>query len=254
MKKILSGHLNNKGVTLITLIIAITIFAVFITVFSYVMVAKHGSSALYVQSTQAYSVAQAGIEYGIRYAIGEDHGAAFLADPASVFTGAAQSFGNGSFTLEYNNGNNNLTSTGTVGVATRKIILSSFSNYVQAAGVIVLGDPAPYRAAKTIYVPLINNYGEAVEIYKIALVKTTGSQVTLTTIRFGGATEWSGSQVVSNDLGNPTVFTFDYTMAPGSVTLSLTASGSAATLSGTWRCTFCYNEPDPPSSSVEFDI
>jgi len=67
MRKILSGHLRNKGVTLITLIIAITIFAVFITVFSYVMIAKHGSEALYVQSTQAYEVAQAGIEYGIRY-------------------------------------------------------------------------------------------------------------------------------------------------------------------------------------------
>ena len=241
MRRILSGHLRNyKGVTLITLIIAITIFAIFITVFSYVMIAKHGSAALYVQSTQAYAVAQAGIEYGIRYAT--DTGYWATGSP-----GITKSLGSGSFGLIYDDSNNTLTSTGTVGVAERAIILSSFSGYVEAAaaGGIVL-DPPASRAQRTISVPLINNYGEDVNITNITLAKT-GSTVTLTTIRFGGTTVWSGSRSVSP---TPTVFTFNYTMSPGPVTLSLTASGQAWRLNGEWDCTF----PDPQSSLVEFTI
>ncbi|MBW2570271.1 MAG: hypothetical protein JRE47_13140 [Deltaproteobacteria bacterium] len=129
---------DDKGVTLITLIIAITIFAVFITVFSYVMIAKHGSETLYVQSTQAYAVAQAGIEYGIRYAT--DNEVNFFANPISIFPDTPQSFGNGSFTLKYDS-NNTLTSTGTVGVAVREIILQNFAGWV--AGQITLNPTDP---------------------------------------------------------------------------------------------------------------
>ena len=130
MKRILSGLLGNKGVTLITLIIAITIFSVFITVFSYIMIAKHESEPLYVQSTQAYAVAQAGIEYSIRYAT--DNESNFFANPASVFPvpGTPQSFGNGSFTLGYDSVKDELTSTGTVGTAERQIIYSKFKSVV----------------------------------------------------------------------------------------------------------------------------
>lgn len=142
MGRILSGHLGNKGVTLITLIIAITIFAVFITVFSYVMIAKHGSEALYVQSTQAYAIAQAGIEYGIRYATDNESG--FFANPADYFPITDQAFGNGSFTLVYRDIDdtdrpNTLTSTGTFGVAEREIILQNFAGW--AAGTAISLDP-----------------------------------------------------------------------------------------------------------------
>ena len=138
MRRILSGHWRNNGVTLITLIIAITIFAVFITVFSYVMIAKHGSEALYVQSTRAYAIAQAGIEYGIRYAADNGFGGSFpITD---------QSFGDGSFTLEYNSaGAGTLTSTGTVGNAERQIILQNFKRL--AMGQAISKDPTdpPYK-------------------------------------------------------------------------------------------------------------
>ena len=138
MKRTLTGHLGNKGVTLITLIIAITIFSVFITVFSYVMIAKHESEPLYVHSTQAYAVAQAGIEYGIRYAMDET---GFLADPTnSTYFPKNQAFGDGSFNLVYNNSNNTLTSTGIVGVAEREIILQRFRAWV--AGQPISLDPS----------------------------------------------------------------------------------------------------------------
>ena len=132
MKRILSGYLGNKGVTLITLIIAITIFSVFITVFSYIMIAKHESEPLYVQSTQAYAVAQAGIEYGRRYAA--DNG---YWDPSLL---GNRSFGDGSFTLAYSSvGAGTLTSTGRVGIAEREIILQNFK--VQAMSGEISKDP-----------------------------------------------------------------------------------------------------------------
>jgi hypothetical protein len=138
MKKFLSGYYGNKGVTLITLIIAITIFAVFITVFSYVMIAKHESEPLYVQSTQAYAVAQAGIEYGTRYATDR-----YLANPTTYAyddLSITESLGNGSFTLVYTAANRGtLTSTGTVGVAERQIILQQFR--VLVAGQAITLDP-----------------------------------------------------------------------------------------------------------------
>ena len=137
MRRILSGHLNNKGVTLITLIIAITIFAVFITVFSYVMIAKHGSEALYVQSTQAYAVAQAGIEYGIRYVTDDvdNHYAELLEDQNFSEELAAGR----TFSLVYTPATASdpsiLTSTGTVGLAERRIILSNFVGFVSGSGI-----------------------------------------------------------------------------------------------------------------------
>ncbi|MDA3824164.1 MAG: hypothetical protein PF450_16345 [Bacteroidales bacterium] len=128
MRNILSGHSRNKGVTLITLIIAITIFAVFITVFSYVMIAKHGSEALYVQSTQAYAVAQAGIEYGIRFATdGYLDPTTYAYDDLTITEPLGSGSGSGSFTLGYTPANRGtLTSTGTVGNAERQIVLQQF--------------------------------------------------------------------------------------------------------------------------------
>jgi hypothetical protein len=113
MRSILSGQSRNKGVTLITLVIAITIFGVLVSVFSYLMIAKHGSEALYVQSTQAYAIAQAGIEYSIRYSVDNGYGNFPI----------TRSLVNGSFTVTYTEGDpSELTSTGTVGTAERTII------------------------------------------------------------------------------------------------------------------------------------
>ncbi len=250
---------DDKGVTLITLIIAITIFAIFITVFSYVMVAKHGSATLYVQSTQAYAVAQAGIEYGIRCA--QDSGCWDYTTTATL----EKDFGGGSFTLVYDDSNNTLTSTGTVGVAERAIILSSFSGYVEAAVGIVLGDqPSSGQGSNKniIYVPLINNYDYDVYIYEIKLAKEGGTQAQMEYIKFGVTTVWAGSLNVSNDPGSLTDFPFNQVsyhtiIAQGSDTLSLYTSNKNQ-VGGTWYCTFLYSKQsdlsDPQSSSVKFDM
>lgn len=128
MRSILSGQSRNKGVTLITLIVAITIFGVLVSVFSYVTIAKHGSEALYVQSTQAYAIAQAGIEYSIRYAAERGYGDFPI----------TESLGNGSFTVDHETDPNRLISTGTVGLSERKITLR-FSNIMYVADITMKG-------------------------------------------------------------------------------------------------------------------
>jgi hypothetical protein len=149
MRRTLSGQFRNNGVTLITLIVAITIFGVLVSVFSYVMIAKHGSEALYVQSTRAYAVAQAGIEYAIRYSA--DHGYADFP--------ITRSFGNGSFMVAYTAGTSPdpslLTSTGTVGTAERTIIYSTekimyVSDITMSPGK-VSGQKRAARATVTVY-------------------------------------------------------------------------------------------------------
>lgn len=242
---------DDKGVTLITLIIAITIFAIFVTVFSYVMVAKHGSSVLYVHSTQAYAVAQAGIEYGIRYAIDNDYGDFPIND---------QQFGNGSFTLLYNDSNNTLTSTGTVGVAERAIILSSFSNYVGVG--IVLGDSSVGTGSdkNIISVFLMNNYDYDVYIYEIKLAKEGGNQAGMKEIWFGDTRVWIGEIDVSTDHSNLTLFEFNPDQkfdSSSDNTLSLHTSIQNQ-VAGTWYCTFLYSKQsdlsDPQSILVTFVI
>jgi hypothetical protein len=247
---------DDKGVTLITLIIAITIFAVFITIFSYVMVAKHGSASLYVQSTQAYAVAQAGIEYGIRHAIDDELN--FFANPASVFPvpGTSQSFGDGSFTLVYTDINdadrpNSLTSTGTVGVAEREIILQNFAGWVAGQAITLTPGNPPSRAGGTVEVPFINNYGEAIDIYKMEVAKSVSETAsTLKRIELEDTEVWSGEELI---LLEPKEFSFSpvYTMGSGSATLSLVLK-SVPGIYETWYCTFWHNQSDPQSLSVEF--
>lgn len=252
---------DNKGVTLITLIIAITIFAVFITVFSYVMVAKHGSSALYVQSTQAYAVAQAGIEYGIRFAMTDGY---WAAGPPGI----NQSLGSGSFTLNYTDINdavrpNSLKSTGTVGVAEREIILDHFSVWV-AGGAITrvpssLLDDQPAWKANTLEIPIIiDNYGENVYVFKIVLAKDSGvTEPQMKAIDFGTTEVWSGVELFSDT--TPKYLDFNsvtyYTAVSGPAILILGFKNAADTAE-TWSCTFWYSKQvdlsNPQSSLVRF--
>ena len=238
---------DDKGVTLITLIIAITTFAVFITVFSYVMVAKHRASALYVQSTQAYTIAQAGIEYGIRYATDNGYGS---------FPINEQPFGDGSFSLDYTDINdadrpNSLTSTGKIGVAEREIILQNFAGWVTGQAITLAPGVPPARAGGTVEVPFINNYGEAIDIYKMEVAKSVSEiAATLKRIELEDTEVWSGEEFI---LLEPKEFSFSpvYTMGSGSATLSLVLK-SVPGIYETWYCTFWYNQSDPQSRSVEF--
>ena len=146
MKEWLACCRRNKGAALVALIMAIMILGGLAAVLSYIMGGKQRTEPLYVQSMQSYAVAQAGIEYGIRYAT--DNISDFLDNPNTCFP-LSRSFGNGSFSLHYFDSNdpdmpNTLTSLGTVGVGERKIILNNFTGWVLGGGISLDPGNPPY--------------------------------------------------------------------------------------------------------------
>lgn len=136
---------NNKGIALIILIIAIT-FTSFLGIGIASFVGSRQKSLVpLAQSYQAYALANAGIEFAIRYAY--DNWAGFSVNPSAYVTIAGSdhcSPANGKAVLDTSNiplfylcydGLDQLTSIGVVRwggnvVAERKIVLRNFPTYV----------------------------------------------------------------------------------------------------------------------------
>ena len=130
MKKI---NLNNsKGISVIFLIIAMLLMVTIGYVFSYLIPTKQKSVVFPIQSTQAFFLAQSGVEFAVRYA--KDQGWTTTAQLAGL-TGMTRTLGAGSFTLTYTNTAPNLdtlTSVGQVpiGTARRSIKVSNFTTFL----------------------------------------------------------------------------------------------------------------------------
>ncbi len=101
-------------------------------VFSYLIPTKQKSVVFPIQSTQAFFLAQSGVEFAVRYA--KDQGWTRPAQLAGL-TGMTRTFGAGSFTLTYTNTAPNLdtlTSVGYVptGTERRRIVVSNFTSFL----------------------------------------------------------------------------------------------------------------------------
>jgi hypothetical protein len=136
----MTGLTNQRGVSLMLLVLAITVFAGVAVGVVTLLRTRHESYPYQVQSYQAYALAHAGIEFGIRYA--KDNADDFLVNPAKYLPppGKEFSYGNGKFVLTYNQGTYNqgtwdcrdkLTSRGTCGTATRGVELLNFSLFLR---------------------------------------------------------------------------------------------------------------------------
>ena len=256
--------MKNDGISVIALVIALLLLSSVGFVFSSLIITKQKSAPLPLRSAQAFYLAQAGIEYAIRYTA--DNYTDFQADPDNIFP-LQKSIGAGSFNVTYDAGDN-ITSNGTAGIGQRVITLSSFVSYL-AQGVegITLdpGNPPPYQGTggggdqKNIYIPTVNNYDYDVYIFRIDLAKEGGKQARLNEIRLGNTTVWTGKKVnVSTDHANPTPFSFSYyTMVPGLLEDRIQLQDTAE-LSGTWYLTFHYSAQtdlsNPETSTITFDM
>ncbi len=152
---------NQRGVSLLLLIIAITVFAAVAIGMVTLLRSRHESYAYQVQSYQTYALAHAGIEFAIRLAMENSN----VGDPDSFAnhpeyyvptdgTYKAYKFGNGWFALRYAPGckdpaNVNvlyskgcLTQPGVDGTcqgATREIKLPRFTRYTPGSEIVVVG-------------------------------------------------------------------------------------------------------------------
>jgi hypothetical protein len=121
---------DSKGISALFLVIAMLVMITIGYVFSYLIPTKQRSVVFPIQSTQAFFIAQAGVEFAVRYA--KDNGWTTTTLLNSNLNGVTRTLGSGRFTLSYTSGTDTLTSVGEVpsGTSRRKIDVSSFTSFL----------------------------------------------------------------------------------------------------------------------------
>ncbi len=118
---------NSRGISVLFLVIAMMLMVAIGYVFSYLIPTKQKSVALTISSTQAFFIAQSGVEFAIRYA---------QVNGVGDLNGMTRSFGTppiGRFSLIYNSaGTGTLTSVGEVPIGTerRRVTVSNFTSFL----------------------------------------------------------------------------------------------------------------------------
>lgn len=128
MKKI---NLNNsKGISAIFLIVAMLLMVILAYVFSYLIPTKQKSVVYPIESTQAFFLAQSGVEFAVRFAKDNGYTTKTLLN-TNLGGGVTRPLGTGSFTVTYASSNDTLTSVGYVptGTQRREIVVSNFSSF-----------------------------------------------------------------------------------------------------------------------------
>jgi hypothetical protein len=116
--------INSKGISVIFLVIAMLLMVTIGYVFSYLIPTKQKSVVFPIQSTQAFFIAQSGVEFAIRYA---------QVNGVGTLNGMTRPLGNGQFSLTYSgSGTGTLTSNGQVptGTTRRSIQISNFTSFL----------------------------------------------------------------------------------------------------------------------------
>ena len=122
MKK--NNFINSKGISVIFLVIAMLLMVTIGYVFSYLIPTKQKSVVFPIQSTQAFFIAQSGVEFAIRYA---------QVNGVGTLNGMTRTLGNGQFSLTYSSsGTGTLTSNGQVptGTTRRSIQIFNFTSFL----------------------------------------------------------------------------------------------------------------------------
>lgn len=147
-------RLNSKGISVLFLIIALLIMVSVGYAISYLIPPKQKSIKFPIYSTQAYYIAQSGVEYGIRYS--SDRGWRGATDTGvydlTRLNGVGvnqRNLGNGKFTINYTAATNTLTSTGEVTNSSEKriVTVSNFTPFLRL--VFDSASPAPCRTVPT---------------------------------------------------------------------------------------------------------
>jgi hypothetical protein len=124
--------MDSKGISVIFLIIAMLLMVIIGYVFSYLIPSKQKSVVFPIQSTQAFFLAQSGVEFAVRYA--KDRGWTSTTLLTNNLNGITRDLGSGRFTLTYNYATygDQLISVGEVpiGTARRSVRVSNFISFL----------------------------------------------------------------------------------------------------------------------------
>ncbi len=132
--------MNSKGISVLFLVIAMLVMVAIGYVLSYLIPTKLKSVIFPINSTQAFFIAQSGVEYAIRYSSSQDWRTTATLVGLNNPGVNQRNLGNGRFTINYNNGTDTLTSTGEItGSSERRIVkVANFSQFLNVLNV----DPA----------------------------------------------------------------------------------------------------------------
>ena len=212
---------NSKGISVIFLVIAMTLMVTIGYVFSYLMPTKQKSVRFPIYSTQAFYIAQSGVEFAIRYA--SDQGWRGATDGGiydlNRLNGITRTLGNGSFTINYNNATGDiLTSTGQITGSTesRVVRVSSFSDFLR----LVFTTPAPAWTTGTrrALFYIINVRVPNVTLLSFSASWTAQNNRTISTIYFNGNANanrrYSGAYANNSGPVNFNINGNSYTISP----------------------------------------
>jgi hypothetical protein len=180
---------NNKGISLVILIVAMTLIAILGASFVSLMSSKQKGFLYQINSYRALNIANSGVEYAIRIVndnITSPEG--YIAQCPALTT---HDFANGQFRFCYvsNFADSDFNSVKVEGrydggdpshthiISTRQIKLANFMNYASNTGVsrIPYNAPSPPGAGNRLIIPFINSSGTAITITTIRLTAVFSS-------------------------------------------------------------------------------
>jgi archaellum component FlaG (FlaF/FlaG flagellin family) len=209
---------NTRGISVLFLVFAMLLMAAIGYIFSYLIPSKQKSVIFPIQSTQAFFIAQSGVEFAVRYA--QDNNWTTTSALNANLNGFTTILGSGRFTLTYNSGNDTLTSIGEVPSASerRRISVSSFTSFLTQTQTLII-DPASPVPCWVITNQQVRFYIKNVGSSNITLSAfhatwTETKQTMIRWIQMDGSTRYSGNYQ-SDDPTAP--FSINQAITPGQV-------------------------------------
>lgn len=201
---------TEKGTSLIILVIIIVVVGILGTGLVSIMGAKQRAYPVQAQSYQALNLANAGIEFAIRY--GAEDISRYNTSGGVLRSGMTVNFGNGSFTVTYLNNppDYTLKSVGVCGNAKREVRLKGYPGYAMlpttggGTGIILtkIPDPTdpPEEHSKTTNIPITNLFNKVVYIKKMEITFNPegGSKNLIDTIKLGNQTIYDAADDTNN--------------------------------------------------------
>jgi hypothetical protein len=127
---------NSKGISVLFLVIAMMLMVTIGYVFSYLIPTKQKSVVFPIQSTQAFFIAQSGVEFAVRFAMTQvpPWTTTVLLNNLNTPPNNTRTLGAGGFTISYTP--DVLTSRGEVPIGTerRRIVVSNFTRFLMSIG------------------------------------------------------------------------------------------------------------------------
>jgi hypothetical protein len=195
---------NSRGLSVLFLIVALLLMMAVGYVLSYLIPTKQKSVQFPIYSTQAFYVAQSGMEYGVRYCSEQGWRGATdtgrldydrLNDSPGNQRNIVLGKVNGKFTINYDTGANALTSTGETNNSTEKRALR-VSNFDQFLRLTFTSSPcwiSGYSSQRAQFgIRRWRSAGVTLRYFS-ATWQQSGTTRYITTIRFGNNTRFSGT-------------------------------------------------------------